>query len=152
MWKQLLWLLLKGYRMHSPNTMSFSVLLTNTETSLGLSCSLPCPPLTLCLMLSTLSEHIKALEFVAALCSRQWLLAGSLLCSCLGRSVYLISFLFAKNHQIKYMCKNICCVEKYISLTTQKTFFLICHCKYWARSKFFVSTYFIKIKVLHKMS
>lgn len=114
MWKQLLWLLLKGYRTHSPNTLSFSVLLTNIETSVGLSCSLPCPPLTLCLMLSTLSEHIKALEFMTAHCLRQWLLAGSLLCSCLGRTVYLISLLCAKNPQIKYVCKNICYVEKNI--------------------------------------
>lgn len=123
MWKRLLWLLLKGYRTHSPNTLSFSVLLTNIETSLGLSCSLPCPPLTLCLMLSTLPEHIKALEFVTALSSRQWLLAGSLLRSCHAKTVYLISLHCAKNPQIKYVCKEICYVEKNIRLTTQETFF-----------------------------
>lgn len=148
--KQLLWLLLKGYRMHSPNTLPLSILLTNMETSLGFSCSLPCPPLTLCLMLSTLSEHIKALEFVTARCSRQWLLAGSLMCSCLGRCVYLISLLCAKkkkNHQIKYMCKNICYIEKNISSTTQKTFFWSVTVNIEQGAKLFVSTYFVKIKL-----
>jgi len=65
--------------MHSPNTLSFSVLLTDTERSVGLSCSLSYLPLTLRLMLSTLSKHVKALEFVTALHLRQLLLVGSLL-------------------------------------------------------------------------
>lgn len=67
--------------MHSPNILSFSVLLTNIETRMGLSCSLSYLPLTLQLILFTLSEHSKVLEFVAALCLRQLLLVGSFLYS-----------------------------------------------------------------------
>lgn len=121
--KQLLWLLLKGYRTHSLNTLPLSILLTNMETSLGLSCSLPCPPLTLCLMLSTLSEHIKALEFVTARCSRQWLLAGSLMCSCLGRCVYLISLLCTKKIIKLNTCVKIFVILRKISVRQQREHF-----------------------------